>query len=264
MKVICVDDEQMALNNILLTMEKMDEVDEAVGFTSPVECLEYLQNNSADIAFLDIRMREMDGLSLAKNIRELNKGVHIVFLTAYSEYALEAFKLRASGYIVKPASAEDVKIEIEHVKEFIPYVDKQKKIRVQTFGNFEVYVGDKPLFFPRNKSKELLAYLIDRRGAAVKMSEAGNILWDDGIYDRSRQKQMQVFVHDMIKTLKEYGVDDVVMKKRTGIMIDTNKVQCDYYDFLSGDVAAINSYYGEYMSNYSWGEMTLGYLNKEK
>lgn len=197
MKVICVDDEPKALKNVLLTMKKVKEVDEAVGFGSPLECLEYLKHEKADIAFLDIRMREMDGLSLAKKIKEINKNTQIVFLTGYTEYALNAFRIQASGYLVKPAGVEDIRKEVLHIKEFSPYVKPEKRIKIQTFGNFEVYVDGEPVFFSRNRSKELLAYLIDRRGASVTMSEAANILWDDGIYDRSRQKQMQVFVHDM-------------------------------------------------------------------
>jgi hypothetical protein len=87
------------------------------------------------------------------------------------------------------------------------------------------------------------------------------MLWEDGEYDRTRQKHLQVYIASLAKTLNATGVRDLILKGRTGIIVNTKLVDCDYYRFLSGDTKAINSFTGQYMSAYSWAEFTTGYLD---
>lgn len=67
----------------------------------------------------------------------------------------------------------------------------------------------------------------------------------------------------MMKTLNAANVSDIVVKRYNHLSVDVSKVDCDYYRFLNGDSEAINSYTGEYMMNYSWGEFTIGYLDSK-
>ena len=134
------------------------------------------------------------------------------------------------------------------------------KLIVQTFGNFEVFYGDRPVAFMRAKSKELLAYLIDRRGATVTTAEACGILWEDKEYNFSLQRQFQTIVSDLIKSLKMYKIEHVVYRRRNCLSVDVSKLDCDVYKLLEGSGTAKENYNGEYMSNYSWAEMTAGFL----
>lgn len=134
------------------------------------------------------------------------------------------------------------------------------KLIVQTFGNFEVFYEDKPVVFMRAKSKELLAYLIDRRGATVTTAEACGILWEDKEYNFSLQRQFQTIVSDLIKSLKMYKIEHVVYRRRNCLSVDVSKLDCDVYKLLEGSGTAMENYNGEYMSNYSWAEMTAGFL----
>ena len=134
------------------------------------------------------------------------------------------------------------------------------KVCVQTFGNFDVYLDGKLLLFSRLKAKETFAYLIDRKGSSVTTAEIASILWEEREYNRSLQNQTQVILSCMMKTLKENGISDIVIKKRNQIAIDKSKIKCDYFEFFNGDVSAVNAYTGEYMTNYSWAEMTAGEL----
>ena len=134
------------------------------------------------------------------------------------------------------------------------------KLIVQTFGNFEVFYEDKPVVFMRAKSKELLAYLIDRRGATVTTAEACGILWEDKEYNFSLQRQFQTIVSDLIKSLKMYKFEHVVYRRRNCLSVDVSKLDCDVYKLLEGSGTAKENYNGEYMSNYSWAEMTAGFL----
>ena len=216
-----------------------------------------------DFAFLDINMRETDGLSLAKRIKEISPATKIVFVTGYSEYAVKAFKLRAHGYLMKPVTSKDVEEELNSVLEEHMSAN-DKSVYIQTFGNFEVFVGDEPIVFTRAKPKELLAYLIDRKGASVSAAEIAAVLWEDKHYDRYLQNQTQKIISFMMATLKQYKIQDIIVKKYNNISIDKSKVSCDYYSFLEGDINAINAYTGEYMANYSWGEFTASILNEKK
>lgn len=115
MKVMCVDDEPLVLEEIEDLLEKQPEVDDVAAFLSPQKALDWASENKPDAAFLDINMGQMDGLVLAKRLRELCPGCAVVFVTGYSEYAVDAFALRADGYLLKPATEEDVRSELEFI-----------------------------------------------------------------------------------------------------------------------------------------------------
>lgn len=164
---------------------------------------------------------------------------------------------------MKPITPEDVKREVEHLQKPISK-PKDKKLHVQCFGNFEVFYEGKAVEFNRSKSKEVFAYLIHRNGAVVTTPDIAGIIWEDGIFGLSRQKQLQTIISDLRKSLSSLGFDDVIVKSKLGLTIDRSKVDCDLYNFVKGDVDAINSYLGEYMINYYWAEFTTDYLDTVK
>ena len=136
----------------------------------------------------------------------------------------------------------------------------EKRIKILTFGNFDVFIDGAPLKFERKQSKEILAYLVDKRGTSATYPELAAVLWEDDDYDRTKQKNLQVYIASLVKTLNGVGVNDLILKNRQGILLNTKIVDCDYYSFLEGNTKAINSFTGQYMSAYSWAEFTVGYL----
>lgn len=262
MKIIIVDDEEPAVKTLIKIINKIEPESEVTGFTSPTKALEFLQSNSADVVFLDIEMYGLNGIELAKKFKDECHNINIIFVTGYSEYALEAVSLRVSGYLLKPVSEEKIVEELENLRNPIEKSSNQR-IKVQTFGNFEIFVDHEPLTFRRSKSKEILAYLVDKKGTSVTNAELAAVLFEEKEYDRSLQKQMQVYISDMIKVLREANASDIVIKKYNSLSVNINEFQCDYYDFLNMDVNAINSYMGEYMINYSWSEFTTGMLEEK-
>jgi two-component SAPR family response regulator len=257
--IIAVDDEKYLLADIENTIKKAVPGVTVTGFRKPKEALEFAINNSIDVAFLDIKMIGMSGIELAKKLKDIKGNTNIIFVTGYSEYAFEAYSIPASGYILKPVTTEAVLQAMENLRNPV-ILKSEKKARVQTFGNFDVFVSEKIVVFGRLKSKELFAYLIDRKGASVTAAEIAAILWEGRMYDRSLQNQTQVIIAAMMKTLKDNGINDIIIKKRNQITVDKSKIECDYYNYLNGDAVAVNAYSGEYMTNYSWAEMTAGYI----
>ena len=142
-------------------------------------------------------------------------------------------------------------------------VGEEKKLCVHTFGNFEVFYDGKPLAFTRAKSKELFAYLIDRRGATVTTAEACGVLWEEKEYNFSRQRQFQTVVSELFKSLKTHRIEHLIYRRRNCLSVDVTGLECDYYRLLEGDSVARGQYSGEYMSNYSWAEMTAGFLSQK-
>ena len=260
MIILCVDDEHLALQDVLVQCRSIPEVDQAEGFSSGEQALRWLADHQADIALLDIDMPGMDGIELAIRIRELSPGTAVIFLTAYSEYAVQAFSLHASGYLVKPLDREKLAAEFAHAHP-VESCPEKVPIEVRTFGGFDLFVGGKPVTFRKAKCKELLAFLVDKQGSTVTRSEAFSALWEDRVYDRSMQKQFDTVIRLLRETLKEQGIEEIFSMKSGTLRIVPEKISCDAYRLFSGDVDAVNSYRGSYMTSYSWASITEGYMS---
>ena len=170
MRIIAVDDERLALEALVSSIVKAVPDAAVHGFRDPAEAMDFLRSHICDVAFLDIRMRGISGLELARRIKELHGSTNIVFVTGYSEYALDAFRVYASDYLLKPPTPGAVAQALQQLR--TPIVPEPKhRIRFQCFGNFDVFADGKALTFHRGKAKELLAYLVDRKGAGVTMGE---------------------------------------------------------------------------------------------
>ena len=166
MKAICVDDEALVLQLTVSMCRELPGIDEVEGFSSATKALAWLEDHAVDVAILDIDMPGVNGISLAKRIKELRPDAAIIFSTGYAQYAVEAFALHVSGYLLKPISRERLAAEVAYAlsgrREHTP-----AHISVRTFGNFELLVDGEIVAFDRSKAKELLAYLVDRQGAGV-------------------------------------------------------------------------------------------------
>ena len=182
MNAITVDDEPLMLYALSKAVKASPDIEAVAEFSFCDDALEWVRNHPVDVAFLDINMRGMGGLALAEKIMELQPECRIVFCTGYEEYAFAAIKLRVSGYLMKPISARMVQEEIDYIK---GVKAKEKKLTVRCFGNFEVYFHGEKLNFKRTKTKELLAFLIDRKGAGVTGREIIARLWPEKKMRRS-------------------------------------------------------------------------------
>ena len=256
MKILIVDDEKTIREGTARVIADCLPDAELTVCGGSGEALREALSTQFDIAFLDIEMPGMSGIELAKRIKSLSPATNIIFSTAYPQYAGDAFKLHASGYITKPLNRQKVMEELQELRHPVDKGD-EKGLRAQAFGNFEVFFDGKPLRFKYAKSKELLAYLIDRKCAVVSVGEIRATLWDD---DDDRTSYIKQIRKDLIDTLKSVGAEDAVVSMRGGLGVVPGKIKCDYFDYLSGDPAGINAYKGEYMQQYSWSELTHGSL----
>lgn len=261
MNFLVIDDEPIVLKDVEEALKEAVPDGNCRLFSQPEEALNYAEQNRINVAFLDIEMGRVSGLVLAKRLKELQPDVHIIFVTGHEKYAVEAFAIHATGYLMKPVMAEEILRELT----FLYGTDSRQKSRVtiQTFGGFCVFVDGKMLKFKRAKSKELLAYLVDKRGADFTTRELCNVLWEDGVYNRARKNYFQLLLVNLRDTLEQAGIGDILVRHRNSLAIDPKRFDCDSYRFLDGDPQAVNSYRYNYMPSYSWAEFTVGNLNKK-
>ena len=263
MLIFALDDKPLLLQGLKRCILEAEPSAEVLGFKRAAEVLELMEKEKLkpDVAFLDIEMPGMSGLELAKRMKENSPDTNIVFVTGYSQYAVEAMSMRTSGYLVKPVSAEDIRRELDNLRYPIR-TEWKKRIRIQCFGNFDVCLDGRPIHFKRSKVKELFAYLVDRKGASCTAGEVMGILWEDAPNSISMQSNLRNLIHDLKNLLKDAGVEEVLIRGRGTIAINRAAVDCDYYDFLDNKPYAVNLYRGEYMSQYSWSEMTTASLGR--
>lgn len=255
MKILVVDDEFIALEGIVTKIKKLYPGAVVAGFRQADEALLFASSMKPQIAFLDIEMRKTNGVELARRLLAENPEINIVFATGFEEYMKDAFGLHASGYILKPITDEKIKNEIENLRNKID--TKQYRVRALTFGNFELFIDGTPVKFQYNRTKEVFAYFIDRKGALCTSNEVGAILWPDDT--SSHNSYISNIRQDLLNTFAQKDCQDVLVRQKGLMGINPDRIECDYYEWLKGRTDEY-VYSGEYMSQYAWAEETNAFL----
>ena len=258
MRAIAVDDEIYMLETLQEAVSASADIDTVEAFSSCSAALAYATENPIDIAFLDIHMRGIGGLGLAEKLLALQPRCKIVFCTGYEEYAVSAFQLHVSGYLMKPITPEAVQKEIDHIKGIKA---TEKLLTIRCFGNFEVLHNGQSLPFKRKKAKELLAALVDRNGSGMTVKQLCAILFPEDTDDTKNAAYLRQLVMDLKNTLKMIRAEEVFKHDTPYYRIDTALVQCDYHSFLE---TGKPEFRGEYMTQYSWAEETCAMLHFRK
>ncbi len=297
MQILALDDEPIMLTMAVDAIKEAAPDAELLSYTNPLEALEALKKDGLhpDICFSDIEMPDLSGLEFAIRLKQISPETRIVFVTGYNQYAYDAFQVRAQGFILKPLEPAQVREELSYLQSQTagpikaadaPHVEaavtqavaakallgsifgnknvKKEKLRVKCFGHFEVYHlvngVEQPLVFQRKQSKELFAYLIDREGALCNAEEISAALWEGENDLGAAKSRIRLLIHDLRATLREIGMEDILIREHRQLGIHKEMVDCDYWNMLHGDMEALNTYRGQYMSDYSWAEITEGKL----
>lgn len=262
MRIYLIDDEASARSSMERVVREACPEAELCVFSRGQAALDAIENEGLrpDVVFTDIQMPGLSGLGLAVKLRTACPSAKVIFVTGYNEYAFEAYQLHAHGYVMKPLQTERVREELAYLAEFTAPPPKPEALIVRCFGYFEVFWKGKPLHFQRNQTKELLAYLISRDGAACTNEEISTALWEDEANPRATSNRVRTLYSDLNLTLKEIGIEDALIRHRGSIAVNRERFDCDFFRMQNGDVDAINSFRGEFMVQYSWAEMTAGML----
>lgn len=142
------------------------------------------------------------------------------------------------------------------------YKNTKGKIYIKTFDGFDIYINGALVYFPHAKAKELLAALIDGQGKYMSLSYLVQLLFEEKD-EKEAKKTFHLIYGRLMKILKDYDVENIVLKKRGLYAINCDCIICDSYQMSSGSSEAVNYFAGEYMPEYSWAEVTLSNLVQE-
>lgn len=223
-RIVAVDDELPALRRAGKLLQAFDRVEVCGLFDSPKKFLEFALTSpdSFELVLLDMEMPGLHGLEVARHLREIRPEVHIVFVTAYEEFARDAFDVEAMDYLLKPFMEE-------HLARMLSRYDKRTSdagtadsaeapaVTVRSFGIFTVTTGQEaPIRFRNSKSRELLAYLHHYKGGPLGKSQIMEELWPGGDTERS-QVNLHSTVYQLRRDLEVCGIQRVVEQdKSTG------------------------------------------------
>lgn len=260
MKTILVDDEVRAMKVFETYAQGIPEVELIGEFTDGMEAVIYAKEHPVDLAVLDIQMSGMDGISIGKMLRLLYPDILLMYITGYESYAIDAIRLHAASYLLKPYTKEQLYYEIETAK--LLSHRKKKRIFIKTFGHFDVFVDNHPIMFRSGKAKELLALLVDRQGGTVNTDQIICTLWEDRPNDEATQNLCSKVSKGLMNELKEHGAEEILISKRGIKRVVPESFECDYYELLEDDQQAKKQFVGDYMLDYSWAEERMGLLSK--
>lgn len=251
MHIIYVDDEMPAINNFRLTVANFPEIKKLDTFQNGAEALEFAKHNTVDAAFLDMEMPGIHGLGLAKALKNHDPDIRVVFVTAYGQYALEAFGVDATGYLLKPYTAADIH------KELAKCANKRlpsHRLVVQTIPTLSVMVDGAPLSILGAKPREMLALLIDRGEHGFTVGECIACLWPERASDGGTQALCRMTWKRLTAAFESVGMGELLYTADNRRHLRTDAVDCDLYRILAGDKQAARKYDGAYLSEYDWSD----------
>ena len=258
MKILIVDDEWAArqeLERVIRNVVKKPDIHTA---ENAAEACRQSRHNHFDVIFMDIQLPDTDGLTVARKMMETGTKTNVIMQTAYPQFALEAYDLYVCDYIVKPVTEKEIRKALENLR--YPVETGLRKLKVQCFGNFEVYWDDTPIHFGRQKTKELFAYIIDRGCTLCTADEVATVLWEGEEDIDVAKAYLCRLISDLRETLSPLGLESMLIRRRGQLGLDKEMIDCDYYRYLSGDKDVAKEFKGEYMSQYSWASETEGNL----
>lgn len=230
-KVVLIDDENPALNYLTYLLKEY-EVEILGAFTNPMKAFESLGKLKPDVVFLDIDMPVMNGIELGIKIQSRLPEIILVFVTAYSQYALEAFKAYPLDYMLKPINEERLAKTLDHIAKILEKRDKKRKKSpyLRCFGKFEVSNGAEPVKFPTQKARELLAYLICNSSQAVFRDELIYALfgYED---DKKNANNLRVTLYRLRSALAAAGINNEQLSIKEDYALGIQDGLCDFIDF---------------------------------
>lgn len=227
-RIAVVDDEIHVLERFERMVSNRTELDLCGLFETGEQLLGYLKENPLDAVFLDIEMPGVNGLQLAEQIQNLNDNIEIIFVTAFNQYAVEAFELQAVDYIMKPLTEERLGKTIRRLLKTNRPAMHPGKPFIQCFGDFEVFTDGAAMTWKNSKAKEVLAFLVHKNGVPVGWEKIADAVWPDYTSEKA-QTNFHATTYLLRKRLAGAGLSRILESVRGNYRIVTDKVDCDVY-----------------------------------
>jgi len=254
MRAIIVDDEPLMLRRFVRLSAGIPDLHIAGQFDSAQAALDYVKETPVELAFLDVSMPVIDGIELAKRLREIRADILIVFVSAYDTYLWDFNQIGGDYYIVKPYTRETLEMVMDRLR--LISRRQRKELYIQMFGRFLVLRGDKvvPL---TGKAKEILALVATRRGREISNEEIYSTIWEGRTYSNENMSVFYNALRRLRQALKKASLEALLISTPRGQLVDTSMFDCDYYAWEDKTAEQRDQFRGEFLSEYSWGEYIL-------
>jgi two-component SAPR family response regulator len=242
LSVILIDDEQPTLEWLNRLIQKHTDLIVAGMYTKVSEALAEAERVKPDAAFVDIEMPGLSGLKAAAKLHEIREDMEIIFVTAHSEYAIQAFQANAIDYLLKPVSPKEVvrcanKLKKRKKVSHVPQSEQQEP-KLVCFGGFRVDLpgSQEPIRFPTAKVEELFAFLLLNRQAAVSKWKICETLWPEYEPEKAEQN-LHTTVYRLRKLFNERRLPCQLLLQFGGYRLEWQG-SCDLAEFAEkGEIA---------------------------
>lgn len=232
MKAIVIDDEMLALESMARMLKRMG-VEVIATFQNPLEALKSELWAGTDAAFVDISMPGMNGIELAARLQSQTPALHIVFVTAFDQYAVKAFEIAAADYLIKPVRAARLESTLERLR---GYVRGPAPVRTEALPTLVCmhdlgidHGGDKVAEIPwrTSKAKELFAYLIHEKDRAVPKEQLQDLLWQEVDAEKA-MANLHTTVYQIRQTLKHVNLPVQILYAGGRYRVELGGVKLDF------------------------------------
>jgi len=280
MRAIVVDDEKHVLMRMERLLSQIPEIDFIKCYKNHADVLEHIHEDVVDVAFLDIEMPDMDGLTLSNLLMEQCPNLEVIFVTAHDKYALKAYQTNAIGYLLKPVQLDDIQKQVERlIRHSKPPVANIKSLYFNVFGQFFITTDESKkdiLNFRTEKSEELLAFLLVQQGKPIPRDTICDSLWPDmDLYKATRN--FHTTAYNIRHALNELGLYDILIRTHNNYSLKQSYLSSDLHtfntaseEFAKGTAPvslierAVGIYNGLYMGNkdYIWSSGVQSYYEQ--
>ena len=261
MNVLAVLENEAAQLPMMEMLGAMEPDANLLCFGSSLPALAAARQHEIDIAVIDTALPELSGIDFGRYLQELYPSVNLIYLSSDRELGFEALRQHASGILPKPIVETELRRELDELR-YPPSQKGSKRLFAQTFGNFELFVDGKPVNFKYTKTKEIVALLINNRGAQTTNGEIIASLWEDDGDPEKKGSYLSNLRQDLQNTFTKLKLSGVILKQRGSLAIATDRIECDLYDWLDKKQESKYQYLGDYMNQYSWPEVMHAQLDE--
>ena len=239
MNILIADNDLVELRRLYLLLQTATDPRPTLFVaTTPAQAAAYARTERIDVVFTEIFPGEPDAFGPIRALQARHPAVNIIIVSGSADYAFPAWQLHASDYLLKPVDAGAVRAALDNLRYPVPEKPAPEKLTVQCFGNFEIFFRGEVIHFDRSGAKEVLAYLISRRGASVTVSELCRVLWEDEGNATQKKSYVRTYFTVLKRTLEALGLGDVLRHTRNAYAVNPALLDCDYYRYLEQPLAA--------------------------
>lgn len=232
MRAVLIDDEYYALDGLKMVLDEIGGIEVVGMYEDGPNALQGIEAHNPDLIFLDIEMPGMNGIELFERITEIQKNPTIIFVTAYSQYAVEAFELNALDYVLKPVQKSRLIKTLDRIVPHIGKTSSSKGITINCFGRLSVQINGQEINdgWRTKKAEELLAYLVCEKGHFISKDKIASALWPESDGEKSVSNLYLAYYY-LKKQEKNHGVLFPIESIRGKMRIRLEEIACDMVDF---------------------------------